>query len=143
MAFKFTDKNGFNTIVQKLKKPIVLEVGIIDNPSLASLGAFHEFGTTTIPSRSFLRKYVEQNEPVIVKRLIEALQKIYIQPERNPKTDLNNLGSFMVQGIKTRILSGIAPALKPATQKSKKQNKSLPLVHTGKLLNGIRFRIIG
>jgi phage gpG-like protein len=54
---------GLEQLLKSLKNPPVARVGILgndnartgDGPSNATIGAYHEFGTTTLPVRSFLR----------------------------------------------------------------------------------------
>lgn len=48
--------DGLNAFVKTLKSnSAVARVGILQDPKLATIGSFQEFGTSTIPVRSFLR----------------------------------------------------------------------------------------
>lgn len=137
---KVTDKlTSRGKEIQKLTETVSkVEVGIFD-PRLAQIGAFHEFGTSTIPRRSFIRAWFAIEGIKMRDKLREAMVELY---KTGSESGLNEVGSFAVNGIKTRILGKIPPKLAPSTVKGKSgSHKNTPLIDRGTLFRAISYRI--
>lgn len=125
--------------IQKLSESVSgVEVGIFD-PQIARIATFHEFGTSTIPRRSFIRAWFAIESLRMKDMLREAMTEIY---KTGSTTALNEVGSFAVKGIKTRILAKIPPKLAASTVKGKKgTHRNTPLIDRGTLFRAITYRI--
>ncbi len=104
----------------------------------AGLGAIHEFGTNTIPARSFLRTTFKANRSAF-KTLTKKLTAKFLERKMSGINMLGIIGLWGQKEIKNRILSNIAPPLAEATVKGK--GSDLALVDTGGLLNSIHFEV--
>jgi len=109
--------------------------------SLPVLGAIHEFGTATIPQRSFMRSTVAEKQKAWGK-----MAGAYLKA--NPKNitgALTMLGEAASKDMQAKIESNIAPKLKKATIKAKarrgKENPELALVDTGAMEEAISYEV--
>jgi hypothetical protein len=106
--------------------------GSIDNVQLA---AIHEFGTSTVPARPFIRPAVALHH----EEYVAALDRIQKRVVRGADVDveLGRLGMKAVGDIRVYITRGssIPPPLKPETIKRKGSSRAL--VDTGQLLRSI------
>jgi hypothetical protein len=105
----------------------------LNNVELATV---HEFGTATVPERSFIRSTYEAHRDemvLLMARLVPALyaQKITVQQL------LGLVGAKFAAEIKNTIRASIPPPLSPVTIAEK--GSSLPLVDTGQLINSISW----
>lgn len=107
--------------------------------TLADVAGFHEFGTDTIPARSFLRAWADTNGEQIQARL-RKLAEAVAAGKVDPVSGLKGLGLAFVGQIQARIADGIAPALKPATVARK--GSGVPLIDTGVLRSSIRSKVV-
>ncbi len=118
-----------------------VRVGVFDNAgsqngvSLAEIAAFHEFGTSTVPERSFLRATFYGHAAGELRTMVGKLTKAVFAGRMDEAQALGLLGTWAAARVKQTIRNGIAPALEPATIKAK--GSSLPLVDTGQLINSI------
>lgn len=119
--------------------------GEISNVELAVI---HEFGTSTIPARSFIWATFEANRAKYKGLLKEQLTAIYKQKSTIEKA-LGILGATMASDIKARIAAGIPPPNSPEVY-ARKAAKSysgaapgspVPLVDTGQLLGAITWAV--
>lgn len=100
---------------------------------VVTYGAANEFGTDTIPERSYLRSTLDANRAKYAKMAAKALKQamggkpIIVAAQR--------VADEMAQDVKRTILSGVSPALDAATIKAK--GSSQTLIDSGKLLNSI------
>ena len=121
-------------------------------PTVAQIAVWHEFGTSRIPARSFVRAYVDSNINEI--RAVAAAQmRIAIRQAirtGQPITDatrekiLGRIGAFMKGGMQARIARGIAPPLAEKTLQRKMRNgrnKATPLINTGQLRASIDYLV--
>ena len=109
-----------------------------DKLTNADVATFMEFGTKTVPERSFIRSNDEQNKAVY-KELIKELRKKIIFNEMPIGQALGLLGEKILADIRAGIRAGIAPELAPSTIKAK--GSSLPLVDTGQLINSLTYKV--
>lgn len=108
--------------------------------SVAELAAVHEYGTSTIPERSFLRAGLLEGEARL-RRVEVALGRAVVLGLMPEQRALALLGEEAVGLIKSRISDGIPPPNAPATIARK--GSSTPLIDTGQLLGAITYAVEG
>jgi hypothetical protein len=128
---------------RKLRSTVV-RVGVNENVhegsgglTNAQIGAFHEFGTATIPQRSFLRAWVDGTQKGWTAWLKEHLYRALMGREAWAK----NFGEYAVEGVRARMRLGIPPPLKDATVRRK--DHATPLLDTDQLLNAVEYDVQG
>ncbi|WP_448510324.1 hypothetical protein [Immundisolibacter sp.] len=104
------------------------------------VATFHEFGTTTIPERSFIRANDKENFQKYKNMIREIKDKIIFE-NMTIKQGLGLLGEQIRADIQAKIRSGIAPELEESTIRRK--GSSIPLIDTGQLINSIIYKIGG
>lgn len=119
--------------------------------TMAALATIHEFGTSSIPERSFVRStMIDSSTQEGVARLLaeavaEAIKlKTGAQRIKKFESTMSKVGNFLVDQVKNRIRGGIEPALAPATlidRKRKGIEGSTPLLATRHLINAITWAI--
>lgn len=117
-----------------------LEVGVFDS-ELARIGSYHEFGTSNIPRRSFIRAWFDMNSRALGMRMSKAAKEI--AQGNSEKVALGKVGAWAVVGIKVRIIAKIPPKLAPSTiaRKSGKY-KTTPLIDRGNLFRAIEYKVV-
>ena len=105
--------------------------------SLAEIAAYHEFGTSTIPERSFLRATFFGHAAEGLRVMCEKLSKAIVEGKMDEPRALGLLGTWAAAEVKKTIRASIAPELAAATIAAK--GSSLPLVDTGQLINSITY----
>ena len=113
------------------------DAGDENGVSLAEIAAFHEFGTSTIPERSFLRATFFGHAAEGLRVMCEKLSKAVVEGKLDEPRALGLLGTWAVAEVKKTIRASIAPELAAATIAAK--GSSLPLVDTGQLINSVTF----
>ena len=113
------------------------DAGDENGVSLAEIAAFHEFGTSTIPERSFLRSTFYGHAAEGLRVMCEKLSKAIVEGKMDEPRALGLLGTWAVAEVKKTIRASIAPELAAATIAAK--GSSLPLVDTGQLINSITY----
>lgn len=149
MSSRVTDKDrGWKRAMRAMRPDNAhVVVGVPDDPkkgsegvTLAQVAAVHEFGTDTIPRRSFIADTADENRRRYAKFL--ASHEVSVLTGRQTRRGaLNLLGLVMVGDVKRRISAGIAPPLKPETIRRK--GSSTPLIDTGQLRNSIMHEVRG
>lgn len=146
---RFEDRDhGAKALVRRMAaaKDLVLRVGILraEEPrrdgvlTIGEVAAFHEFGTRTIPARSFIRGWydamIDQNRATLKK-----LQVRVAEGKLDQRRVFDQLGALFVGQIQKRISDGIPPPLAASTVRQK--GSSTPLVDTGQLRSSITFEV--
>lgn len=141
---------GYKKIVSDLRKlqgqPYV-KIGVLEKAgdhsdssfTVAQVASFHEFGTETIPERSFLRGTLAAKKNEIGTAAARFL-KDRIYQKVSTEGALNRLGLYVKSLIQGRIRAGIAPPLEETTIARKGSSK--PLIDTGQLLNSIQHEVV-
>lgn len=136
---------GIEALKDRVKTPGTVDVGIIDagkhptaEATVAEIGFWNEFGTVTIPERSFMRSTVQEEKKAIIS-LQRKLLKSISQGKMDIVKALGILGEFLSDKITQKIVSLREPPNKPATIKAK--GSSNPLVDTGQLKNSITYEV--
>jgi hypothetical protein len=97
-----------------------------------------EFGTATVPARSFIRAWFDENKERANRTLVALLWSV-IDGKLTKAQMLAVLGLRFVAQIQLRISDGIPPPLKQATIDRK--GSSVPLISTGQLRSSITHRV--
>jgi hypothetical protein len=109
-----------------------------DGVTVAMVAEWMEFGTPSIPARSWLRAWVDENQDAIQKRAGEEMKAV-IAGKRTREQACARLGIWAVGKIQERIARGIAPELAQSTIDRK--GSSTPLIDTGQLRSSITSRV--
>lgn len=107
--------------------------------TLAEVAAAHEFGTATIPQRSFIRATVDLKAGEIG-ALQEKLAAQVAEGKITPEVAMERLGAAAQGMVQVRIAEGIGPALAPATVARKGSDKQL--VDTGQLRSSVTYQVL-
>jgi len=116
-----------------------VEVGLFDNAAITEYGFYNEFGTRTIPARSFIRSTLDQNRRRYQQIIEDGLNQAMLAGVPLTRM-LNKLGTTQSRDIKRKITSLRTPPNAPSTIASKGFNN--PLIETGAMRNAIRHRVI-
>jgi hypothetical protein len=146
---KFDDR-----VWQKLRKELgkaadrAVRVGLIGSKggnettdsgfTIVEVGAVHEFGSSTVPKRSFIIDTFDDKrseQAKLTAKLTQALMNSKITIDKA----LDVLGLWGVNEVKSRIVAGIDPELKDATKDRK--GSPTPLIDTGRMINAITHEI--
>lgn len=149
-AFSVTVRDtdmGFKEMVlgaESLQKQAYVKVGVIgqeshgDGLTVVDVATFHEFGTETVPPRSFVRATVDNNLSRIQARQDEALDAILFRGA-DAHEEIGKVG-LQIQGMmQKRIKDRIPPPNAPSTIERKGSN--VPLIDTGQLWRAISFEV--
>lgn len=125
-----------------------LEVGVIsaEDEETAFIARVHEFGTDTIPQRSFLRSTLATNRAKYIALSRTALGK-YTDGDWTMKKGITSVGIEMQADVKRTIMKNVPPPLADETVKAKMRKglsrARIALYASGKLYNAIQYRIVG
>lgn len=144
--FKRVKKNGgVEALKDRVKIPGTVDVGIIDagkHPSgditVAGIGYAHEYGTVTLPERSFMRSTIQAKKKEII-ALQKKLLKQIVNGKMKVEDGLRLLGEFMSDAITQKIVSITSPPNTPETIAAK--GSSNPLIDTGQTKNSITYEV--
>lgn len=118
--------------------------------NMAELAAVHEYGTSRIPERSFLRAGFDAHRDETEDRVNEALGKL-IDQVYEPSQVLEYVGELLLGDIRETIAEGLKPELSQMTKNSRDKKaahggglaglagKYTPLVDTGQLLSSLAY----
>lgn len=149
MNVKDTDK-GYNELVRRIDAigRFHVLVGILEADggkvyedaalTVLEVAAIHEFGTDTIPERSFLRGWFDSN----IDRAREALRRLMVsvvEGKSTPERALAQFGAWLKGEIQKRMAEGIPPPLADVTIERK--GSSVPLIDTGQLRSSINYKV--
>jgi hypothetical protein len=125
------------------KQPRAVTVGVHadagsepNGASVLQIAAYHEFGFSPNPVRSFIRGWVEEKRDEIAK-VVRRFAEVAIKTDAG--SALAKMGSLFVASIQRRMASGIGPPLQPATIKRK--GSSRQLIDTGTLRASITYKV--
>ena len=106
--------------------------------SVGDIATWMEFGTQTVPQRSFIRGWADERAAWIAETLRTQFTQV-IAGKRPIEQAAERIALAFEGDVKQRILRNIPPPLKPATIARK--GSSLALVDTGALRNSIRAKV--
>lgn len=148
-AGSVTDNDlGFKAVKAELEKlrHLAVKVGIVegtgekDGVSIAQYAAWNEVGTKHIPSRPFIRSWVDGGGDKIGKAM-DAAYKGVLSGKKSAEDAMKLIGEFGQSGIRGNIRDGSFAPNAPATVKHK--GSSHPLIDMGTLRNSIRYQVVG
>jgi len=121
------------------KKPNGVKVGLPqgsndypDGTSVIMVGAVHEFGSSRVPERSFLRSTVIEKKRDY-KALFRKLTFKIIKGDMDTKTALGLIGLTVQTDVQDKIIDIDSPPLK--------YREGNPLFDTGHLIDSITFEV--
>ncbi len=139
---------GWQEIQRELAelKKIGVKVGITeanntseDGANIAEYAAYNEEGTEHIPSRPFIRSWVDNNQEQINKVMDSAFNRI-VKGQWTAEDAMKRIGEFGASGIKKNIAKG---SFEPNAESTiKRKGSSRPLIDTGTLRNSIRYEVV-
>jgi len=111
-----------------------------DGTPLAMVAAANEFGTATIPERSFLRSGIHEHMPAFEHTSAGLLRHV-AEGSMSEGHALEVVGIQAAAAVKDKIIDGPFEANAPSTIARKKSDR--PLVDTGALRQGITYVVEG
>ncbi len=106
--------------------------------TVAAIAAFHEFGTSRVPRRSWLLDGITENEAAISEAFRRVGREIAAK-RLSPEAGYAQLGEFIVAKLQARIRANIPPPLSPVTIARK--GSSTALIDEGRLIASIRAKV--
>ena len=106
--------------------------------TLGVVAVANEFGTDTIPERSFIRSTHDENAEKWREETDKLREKV-IEGSMSTEVALKRLGTIIKSAIQAKIRSNIPPPNAPETEARK--HSSNTLINTGQLLNGIDYEV--
>jgi len=140
-----TNGKGIKSLFKRLEKGTV-DVGILSSEgkhegssfTVAQVGFMHEFGTVTIPERSFIRSTIS-SESRDIKQVARIQYKKVLDGSITTEQGLGVLGAFTVGLIQEKFTSN---DWAPNTEKTQaRKGSSSPLIDTGQLRQSISFKV--
>lgn len=107
------------------------------NVDMAQIAMLNELGTSTAPSRPFLRKSVDENADKINRFCTNQLKAI--SAGGTAEQCLKQVGVFGVGIVQEKIVDGEYVPNAPSTIHKKKSDK--PLIDTGKMRQSVKYVI--
>ena len=141
--------HGYKVLMESvagLSEPTSIAVGVLERDAqtedgavtVLDVGTWNEFGTVGIPSRSFIRDWVDGNRKRAQGILKKLLQRV-IAGELTEDAALEQFGAWAKGEIQTRIARGVPPPNAASTVKRK--GSSTPLIDTGILRSSIDYEV--
>lgn len=139
-------KGGIEGLMKRVKTPGTVDIGIIDEGkhgeaedlTVASIGYKNEYGTETIPERSFFRSTLLEKRKEIITLKKKLLKKV-TNGEMKLEKALGVLGEFVADLVSQKIVDIDSPPNSPATIAAK--GSSNPLEASGQLKNSITYEV--
>ena len=106
--------------------------------TVAQVAAFNEFGTKTIPERSFMRATIDENRRTLTSLTRSLLFRIGMG-EMTTERALNIIGLTITKLMKKKIVDLRKPPNADSTIKRK--NSSNPLIDSSQMLNSVTDKV--
>lgn len=147
MSVRITDRdNGYEHLrfaLRNIHGQSIL-IGVNEEPhegspglTNADVGKFQEFGTRTIPARSFLRAWVDQQEGSWPPKISAAITQ-WLYRQVTGASWQAAFGEWAVGQVRARMRQHIPPPLAPQTVKRK--GSDTPLIDTEQLIDAIEWQ---
>ena len=141
--------HGYKVLMESvagLSEPTSIAVGVLERDAqtedgavtVLDVGTWNEFGTVGIPSRSFIRDWVDGNRKR-AQGILKKLLKRVIAGELTEDASLEQFGAWAKGEIQARIARGVPPPNAASTVKRK--GSSTPLIDTGILRSSIDYEV--
>lgn len=145
MARVIDNDKGWKKIAQAVlrSKDVIANVGVQNSPSPRDGGSsvsnldlaiIHEFGTDTVPERSFIRSSFDEHRPEY-SRMLNRGGKQILDGKLDAETVVGVIGEKCLSDVKRKIDDGIPPPNRPST--IAKKGSSKPLIDTAQLKNSL------
>lgn len=138
---------GFKRRLEELAKSALISVGIHEaegsgpegdgSVTIADVGVFHEFGTSRIPARSFIRAWFDESASENHK-LMQDMMGAVAGGKLTLGVGAERFGMRMAGDVKKRIIAGLEPELSDVTVERK--GSSTPLIDQGQLVGAITYK---
>lgn len=155
--FKIRDTDrGFARLMRQLRGGFAerLAVGVLARTgskrhpdgkiNVAGLAMVHEYGSGSIPERSFIRSWADEKRAENMERIRRVARAVISRTGREER-ELREIGKEMVAEIRQRIADGLEPPLAPST--ARRKGSSAPLIKastgTGALIRAIAAEVRG
>jgi hypothetical protein len=109
-----------------------------DGTTLIDVGTWNEFGTETIPARSFIRAWFDQDQEE-ARRVLIALMKAVLAGKTMKEKALQMLGQWAQGRVQARMATSIPPPNAPSTVRQK--GSTTTLIASGQLRSGISYGV--
>lgn len=150
MTVRVVDRGASRLLRAVSERGPMVEVGVIgakgdeihDNTgdvTVAQVAEWMEFGTPTVPARSWLRGAIDEHGTELERRIGIETRDV-IAGRRSQAQALARVGIWIAGKIQERIARGIAPALAAGTIARK--GSTTPLINTGQLRSSITSRVV-
>ena len=131
---------GFKKLIKNLKGPDRVDIGVFSEQGedLVIYAASNEFGTSTIPERSYLRAGIDEKKRQIGRLTSKLAEKVIVGKIRK-KEALAIIGQTAQGIVQGKMVRGPFTPNKSATVMRKGSSK--PLIDTGRLRGSITFKV--
>lgn len=109
-----------------------------DGITVADVATWMEFGTRTIPQRSFVRAWFDENQTFIADTIRKQFVAV-VAGKRTADVAAERCALAFEGSVKQRISRNIPPPLAPATIAAK--GSSTALIDKGQLRNAVRSKV--
>lgn len=142
------DNRGMQELERRLARLAAIEVrvGVLQptptedgESTVAVVAAAHEYGTRTIPQRSFIARTIDGEREAIGALQAQAVDKV-LAGELGADAAAGAVGAKVASMIQDTIRSSVPPPLKPETVRRKGGNDRT-LIKTGQLRGAIAFEV--
>ena len=147
----FSSKVTRTTSLSKLKKSlkkVTIKVGLPKTTgatvhqdgeeTVATIGMYNEFGTSSIPERPFIRSTM-QKEAKNIKKLFAKETKKILRGEQTPKNMMGIVGEYTSGQIKRTIVELKDPPNSDFTVAKKRSSN--PLIDSGQMIQSITYEV--
>lgn len=110
-----------------------------DGTDLCDIALWNELGTSSIPSRPFMRDAVDKHRDEIDKFLDQQFS-LLAKGKTNAEMMMKSIGVFVKGLVQQEIVDGTFEPNAPSTIKRKKSDK--PLIDTGKMRQSVNFVVV-
>jgi hypothetical protein len=136
-----TNDLGMDKLIREIRRDAVsVDIGIHegDSQDVIDRATQNEFGTSTIPERSFIRSTIDENAERYAKAS-EILIGLMIDGEISKFEALERMGQQIEKDIKEKITNLKSPANSLRTIEAKGSDN--PLIDTGEMRASIRYLV--
>lgn len=106
--------------------------------SMPEIAVQNEFGTNTIPARSFMRTSFDENLPKIKKLITQQYDQVVLGSQKSQNA-LDAIGSVVQGFIVTKIRQIVSPPNSPRTIAEKGSSK--PLIDFGQMIQSVTYQV--
>lgn len=147
MTVRDIDK-GMKKLLKALATEASLSVGVHqeegsatreDGATIADVAVFQEFGTSTIPARSFVRGWFDGAESENANMIKASAKAVAARQVKDTGQAMERLGVRFSGDMKKRIIAGLSPELADSTVERK--GSSTPLIDQGQLIGAITHKV--